>query len=102
MLNILKRMYVNSEQKRYKIVQYRFTPTTLDRTGDLLFETNRIKEARGQIKQHFNSHIEMMIKHDLVWSDFEVEIEPDYASIVCFENNEMVYKYIVKIEIENV
>lgn len=82
----------------YKIIQCRTTETGTEKCNQIA-ETSRIKEARGLQKMHFNSHIEMLARHefDAYWDDFDINSE-DFILIAYNSERKIIYSYRVVIQ----
>jgi len=60
----------------YRILQYKHWNNSPDQSFSTeLAQCSRAKEARGLVRQYFNGHLDVLIKHDMIPDDFELDEE---------------------------
>jgi hypothetical protein len=62
----------------YLIVQQRWIRNGSQNGEHLVQKTGRRKEANGLVRHNFNSHMDMILKHQIDYDDYEID-EQDHS-----------------------
>jgi hypothetical protein len=85
---------------RFKIVQYRSTEYSAH-PPVVLRTTNKIRSARGYIKEEFRSHVDLLDRHDYFgfeWDEIAYDLTDSEAYIELYNGEVLLYKFRVAVE----
>jgi hypothetical protein len=79
----------------FTLIQYRNTKERTD-SGFTLASANKLRKIKGEARAQFNSHLEMLMKHELFGYDDWTVDEKEFT-LRAYENDELVYEYRLEI-----